>query len=812
MKETRQKKIAFFMLIKICLVLAFLLLCNSMFNRQSNACNNPLCYDRHEDQEILPIKRFHIMEGKTFYSSVKRGELKKINYSYLSPMNKLSDAKEYQSEENCKIRQLKIFNTYKRSEQHNNFNEMNIFQFSNMMALSLFVLVLTMQNHHLKYFDQKKNIRPGILFWILLCLMNIVHSAGPLKYEPAYMPSGDGKYNSYVGISAKKGSGYCIYGIQQMSSDYSTFVINKFASDESLISTQTRGAVPSGKVGSYNHIGVYSSGVCKMFYSDANGQRDIGFKFFGGLSGDTDASQEAASTLNINKAIALSDGTFVAVGIGGDNSYIVRVSAANVILRYNTEYNMEYRSVMEMNTNILIILAKGQNRDSYLKQTTLGLVYGYSCPTSTYAQNKDARDAIFTADSKVLIVGSDLYYSAGYLTKTSTMCSTIWNVIVPKSMYYSLNQVIQLRDGSFIAAGHCYYYTYYIPWLVSVSNDGVFNWESTYTGSAYSTSIYGVDAIDDYSVTLVGNARISDSHYVPFILKTILACPSGGTDCVQGGITSCKAGTYMSSGSCLNCAPGTYSAALATSCSMCSEGSYQDKSGQSSCINCPMSKISTEKGSTSCTDCPYGYYVCQEGSTTCKSCPKKYCGPCQLDDRNACLQLNDLCWSRFDDKCAPVTVTWDCLLAVSKICYKIWLANGLSDIQCIDFASSINLDVMKARPNLLSASYAADGQSIILEFDRDMSRRGINDASAVFDSDTLRWFPNTRSIQWISFRILKVDYSPEVGLMEKLNILPNALYSSYMYAQEAVEATNFPVSILNEVLDQSAGSRNKNRY
>ena len=467
---------------------------------------------------------------------------------------------------------------------------------------------------------------------------------------------------------------------------------------------------------------------------------------------------------------------------------------------------------MQISSSTVTVLVRSSSMETTLIQQNIESAFAMltTCLIHTSAENKDARDAIYTADYKYLIVGSDAPNTGGYITKADTVCTVVWNRVVTKSNYYYFTQVIQLADGSFIVAGHHMPSSYYVPWLVSVSNAGDLNWENSYTGYTSSINIYGLDAVDDYSVTMVGYYVVSYPRQNPIIIKATLSCPSGGTDCVSA--SSCSAGYYSSSGSCAACPAGTYSAALATSCTQCLEGYYQDKSAQTSCITCPTSKISTAKGSPSCTDCPDGYYVCQEGSTSCTACPKKYCGPCQLNDRSACLQLNGLCWSNYENRCAPVTLTGDCFLAIAKICYKIWLVNGVSDPQCEGFVYNLNFYSMQLKPSLLTASYTTDGQSILLEFDQDMSQRAFTDASAVFDSETLKWFPYSKSAIWITSRVLKVAYSPEIGIMTKLNIRPNALYSSYQYAQVAVVATDFPVSTSNEFIGQNAGSRIINKY
>lgn len=72
----------------------------------------------------------------------------------------------------------------------------------------------------------------------------------------------------------------------------------------------------------------------------------------------------------------------------------------------------------------------------------------------------------------------------------------------------------------------------------------------------------------------------------------------------------CKPGFYIPLGSadsnCLSCAPGTYSWAMATSCTKCPKGQYANQPRASICPYCPANSVS-EEGSIECTPCSPGY-------------------------------------------------------------------------------------------------------------------------------------------------------------------------------------------------------------
>ena len=98
--------------------------------------------------------------------------------------------------------------------------------------------------------------------------------------------------------------------------------------------------------------------------------------------------------------------------------------------------------------------------------------------------------------------------------------------------------------------------------------------------------------------------------------------------------TSCSAGQYLSSGTCLSCAAGTaYGGGSASSCPQCAANTFSG-SGASSCTSCPSGQTSAA-GSASCTapspySCSAGAYNTNAGSTifSCSQCAANtYSGP-----------------------------------------------------------------------------------------------------------------------------------------------------------------------------------------
>ena len=90
-----------------------------------------------------------------------------------------------------------------------------------------------------------------------------------------------------------------------------------------------------------------------------------------------------------------------------------------------------------------------------------------------------------------------------------------------------------------------------------------------------------------------------------YLKKNGIAC----TNCLAGSYCPSKTCNYSTSEDCgiTACAKGYYSAANATTCIACTNGSYQANTGSSSCTACDGGKTTNNTGttaSTSCTACP----------------------------------------------------------------------------------------------------------------------------------------------------------------------------------------------------------------
>jgi len=174
---------------------------------------------------------------------------------------------------------------------------------------------------------------------------------------------------------------------------------------------------------------------------------------------------------------------------------------------------------------------------------------------------------------------------------------------------------------------------------------------------------------------------------------------------------------------------------------------------------------------------------------------KRYCGPCQLDDRSLCPQLDGICWKNYlDYEVFEPDKSADCLKTMSMICYPILLSKGMNDLQCAPFSSNFNITEMSIQPTLLYANYSSNGKSILLEFSNNIRKNTFLDCSEVFDQVTLKWLPSSKSCYWTSQKILSVDYDPQIGIIETLTINPNLFFYDYIYSQVSVKLTTLKIN------------------
>ena len=153
---------------------------------------------------------------------------------------------------------------------------------------------------------------------------------------------------------------------------------------------------------------------------------------------------------------------------------------------------------------------------------------------------------------------------------------------------------------------------------------------------------------------------------------------------------SCKSGYVLKDGSCEPCAPGTYSAAGATSCTACADGEFSGNAASSctpcpagtyttdhiQCINCPAGTSSNE-GSKECTSCTENT-ISAAGSATCAECKEKTYAN---SDHTACVGCTDD--GNADDECVKTTGVQN-MKCENNVCKAATCNNGykLNDGQC----------------------------------------------------------------------------------------------------------------------------------
>lgn len=163
---------------------------------------------------------------------------------------------------------------------------------------------------------------------------------------------------------------------------------------------------------------------------------------------------------------------------------------------------------------------------------------------------------------------------------------------------------------------------------------------------------------------------------------------------------------------------------------------------------------------------------------------KPYCGPCQLNDRTLCDNLNGICWiSDSNYSISTPSFTTDCLTIMAPICFKIWIANGTTDSQCLDFVSYYNLTQMQIQPHVLNATYSIDGTIITVVFDSPIYRSNFIDCNSILTQETLQWLPSSKTGVWSAPNTLQINYNPSVGILGSLKFKNNVIYYDSPYSQ-----------------------------
>jgi len=88
----------------------------------------------------------------------------------------------------------------------------------------------------------------------------------------------------------------------------------------------------------------------------------------------------------------------------------------------------------------------------------------------------------------------------------------------------------------------------------------------------------------------------------------------------------CPVGTYLTGGSCVSCAAGTYSSVAGVAvCDECPSGRYSNDTGLSDCLLCAPGYFIADSSEQQCTACGVGKYGAQDGMTACLDCePGRY--------------------------------------------------------------------------------------------------------------------------------------------------------------------------------------------
>jgi hypothetical protein len=86
--------------------------------------------------------------------------------------------------------------------------------------------------------------------------------------------------------------------------------------------------------------------------------------------------------------------------------------------------------------------------------------------------------------------------------------------------------------------------------------------------------------------------------------------------------THCPAGTTSDPNdpaACVDCAPGTYNAAVDGTCQSCAAGTFASQAGATACTTCPAGQYSASTGASTCQSCPAGQEV-NASKTGCVAC------------------------------------------------------------------------------------------------------------------------------------------------------------------------------------------------
>lgn len=636
-----------------------------------------------------------------------------------------------------------------------------------------------------------------IYFWLMILLPNICFAA-PLLYKSSTTGGGGAGNSIITGVSATINQHYCTLSISTTGTGYQ-YIISKYYTNGTVIAQDYQGTIPSGSTmpSAIHSIVDVQGGCVNTRVNYVSGAKTDVFDLCTGVTSCPEYSWTTGAFDTATKLIQTVTGAYLLIGYDTASTtswlgYLTDITGFQWITSYAS---VQFQGVIQLADSSYRIIGvsgaqcvfiPGNLMVSQSTNTTLSITGTSNCMDLFAANNS----TIFTFGSN--LIGST---SKGLAVKLDNYGNILATYTFGGGPTDTFNSGLIHPDGTIYLAGKTSLITNggNDGWLIAIDINGNTLWQANY-GTPADENFMAIAIAGDSRLVCVGSSGTS-----MYSVSVVLQCSGAtvlnlaGTDCVS----ACSPGYFYAYNvsTCMPCAPGTNSSSPGFACDLCPRGYYQDYYGQTSCKPCSINSYSNLPGSTTCTACPVGYYQCQFGQTICPQCPKPFCGPCQFNDRTICDQLVGICWPYYDNVCITgPNLTQNCLSAVAKICYAIWLVNGTNDPQCADFTSSFNMELMKKKPNLRSAAYAVDGQSFTLVFDTAINQNQFTDASVVFDAETLKWIPSSKSATWLSSTTLNVAYNPQVGILTKLTLLNNSIYNDYKYAQVPADAANFSVS------------------
>ena len=161
---------------------------------------------------------------------------------------------------------------------------------------------------------QSKKIEPITIMIALLFLVNPVYLA-PLYYTPTQLTDNNGgQCSEVIAVGGVIGQGYCTMGYDQNVDTSWSFDVRKYFSDGTVDYAITRGTLPVAQSsGTYYRDMIFKDNKCITFYPTYTGATYY-LKFYDGVPSNTDLQVVMPSNFVINKGIALTDGSYIAIG------------------------------------------------------------------------------------------------------------------------------------------------------------------------------------------------------------------------------------------------------------------------------------------------------------------------------------------------------------------------------------------------------------------------------------------------------------------------------------------------------------------